>query len=93
MSKEKLTKAEIIESLHGKLNLNRNDIHEVIDAFFDELFVNITSLYRLDQTGAINGRIELGPLPKQSKILIVSIISSWVIIACYFVYLKTKNRS
>ena len=66
---------------------------EINDAFFDELFVNITSLYRLDQTGAINGKIELGPLPKQSKILIVSIISSWVIIACYFVYLKTKNRS
>lgn len=36
MSK-KLTKAEIIENLHGKLDLNRNDIHEVIDAFFDEL--------------------------------------------------------
>lgn len=37
MSKEKLTKAEIIENLHCKLNLNRNDIHEVIDAFFEEL--------------------------------------------------------
>jgi len=37
MSKEKLTKAEIIESLHGKLDMNRNDIHEVIDAFFEEL--------------------------------------------------------
>lgn len=37
MTKEKLTKAEIVESLHDKVNLNRTDIHEVIDAFFEEL--------------------------------------------------------
>lgn len=37
MSKEKLTKAVIIEHLHDKLNLSRNDIHEVVDSFFDEL--------------------------------------------------------
>ena len=35
--KEKLTKADIIENIHGDLNLNRNDIHEVLDAFFEEL--------------------------------------------------------
>lgn len=35
--KEKLTKADIIENIHGELNLNRNDIHEVLDAFFEEL--------------------------------------------------------
>lgn len=37
MSKEKLTKAVIIEHLHDKLNLNRNDIHEIVDAFFEEV--------------------------------------------------------
>lgn len=35
--KEKLTKADIIENLHSKLGLNRNDIHSVLDSFFDEL--------------------------------------------------------
>lgn len=35
--KEKFTKADIIENIHGELNLNRNDIHEVLDAFFEEL--------------------------------------------------------
>lgn len=34
---EKLTKAAIIESLHGKLGLNRNDIHAVIDELFEEI--------------------------------------------------------
>jgi len=37
MKKDKLTKAEIIESLHDQLGLNRNDIHEVIDSFFEEV--------------------------------------------------------
>ncbi|MCR5761444.1 MAG: integration host factor subunit beta [Sphaerochaetaceae bacterium] len=37
MSKSKLTKAAIIESLHEKLDLNRSDIHEVIDLFFEEV--------------------------------------------------------
>ena len=37
MQKEKLTKAEIIENLHDELGLNRNDIHEVIDSFFEEV--------------------------------------------------------
>ena len=33
---EKLTKAAIIESLHGKLGINRTDIHSVIDELFEE---------------------------------------------------------
>ncbi|MCQ2398392.1 MAG: integration host factor subunit beta [Sphaerochaetaceae bacterium] len=37
MNKTKLTKAEIIESIHDRLNLGRPDIHSVIDAVFDEI--------------------------------------------------------
>ncbi|MCR4676326.1 MAG: integration host factor subunit beta [Sphaerochaetaceae bacterium] len=37
MTKSKLTKAVIIENLHDKLDLNRSDIHEVIDCFFEEV--------------------------------------------------------
>ena len=33
----KLTKAEIIENIHGKLGIDRKDIHSVIDEFFDEV--------------------------------------------------------
>lgn len=35
--KAKLTKAVIIEHLHEKLGTNRNDIHEIVDAFFEEV--------------------------------------------------------
>ncbi len=37
MSKSKLTKAAIIESLHEKSSLERDSIHEVIDQFFEEV--------------------------------------------------------
>ncbi len=37
MSKSKLTKAAIIESLHEKSGLERDSIHEVIDQFFEEV--------------------------------------------------------
>ncbi len=46
MSDNKLTKAEIVENLHDKVNLNRMEIHEVIDALFDEL-----------KTGMKNGQV------------------------------------
>ena len=35
--KEKLTKAVIIENLHEKLGIERDDIHLVIDSFFEEI--------------------------------------------------------
>lgn len=35
--RQKLTKAEIIESLFERLDLNRKDIHRVIDELFIEL--------------------------------------------------------
>ena len=37
METRKLTKAEIIESIQQKLELNRPDIHKVIDEFFEEV--------------------------------------------------------
>lgn len=33
----KLTKAEIIESIYEKLGVNRKDIHNVLDGFFEEV--------------------------------------------------------
>ena len=33
----KLTKAEIIENIHDKLGVNRNDIHVIIDELFEEI--------------------------------------------------------
>ena len=37
MEKTKLTKAVIIEHLHDKLGINRSDIHQIVDEFFEEV--------------------------------------------------------
>ncbi len=37
MDRKKLTKAEIIDQIHEKLSVSRNEIHDVIDEFFEEL--------------------------------------------------------
>ena len=37
MEKTKLTKAVIIEHLHEKTAINRDDIHKIVDKFFDEV--------------------------------------------------------
>ncbi|MDZ7792486.1 MAG: HU family DNA-binding protein [Spirochaetia bacterium] len=37
MDRNKLTKAEIIDQIHEKLSVSRNEIHDVIDEFFEEL--------------------------------------------------------
>lgn len=37
MASKKLTKAEIIDSIQAKLDLNRSDIHRIIDEFFEEV--------------------------------------------------------
>ncbi|MFP4179663.1 MAG: HU family DNA-binding protein [Spirochaetaceae bacterium] len=37
MDEKKLTKAEIIDSIHAKLDLGRDEIHAVIDQLFEEL--------------------------------------------------------
>ncbi|MBT3276068.1 MAG: integration host factor subunit beta [Spirochaetales bacterium] len=33
----KLTKAEIIESIYERLGVNRRDIHNIVDEFFEEI--------------------------------------------------------
>lgn len=37
MNGNKLTKAEIIENIYDKLGVNRKDIHEIVDEFFEEV--------------------------------------------------------
>ena len=37
MSQNKLTKAEIIENIHERVDMNRKDVHAIIDELFEEL--------------------------------------------------------
>ena len=65
---------------------------EANDEFFDQLFDDINSLYKLDQTSSITSETDLGPLPSNSKFLIIGIVVIWIIIGCYFIYNKRRNH-
>ena len=68
---------------------------ETVDnAYLDKLFDSVTSLYRLDQSGAAQsvGKAELGPLPTASKTLLLSLAGCWLAIGAYGLITLIKKR-
>lgn len=68
----------------------------VDDAYFEKLYDDMKSLYRLDRvqamSGEAEGKDELGPLPAASKWLLGTLAAVWVLILVYFVLQRTKSR-
>lgn len=69
----------------------------VDEAFMEELFGDITSLYRLDQPGASgmpegSAKEDLGELPRTSVILLSSLAGVWVLIIVYFIVTAGRKR-
>lgn len=65
---------------------------DVNDEFIDNLYSDITSLYRLDQIGTSGLNADLGPLPVASKVLLISLVSVWVLIGAYVLKKKIKSN-
>ena len=65
----------------------------VDDAYLDDLFERVTSLYRLDQITPQAGTpgTDLGPMPAESKALLATLAVAWVCIIAYIIW--DKNRS
>lgn len=58
----------------------------VDDAFIDQLFADVTALYRLDQTDTLSsGAAELGELPIASAVLLTALAVTWIAIALYVI--------
>ena len=66
----------------------------VDEAFIDNLYQDVISLYRLDQTSAAgNGKAELGEMPKEAVWLIKALIAIWVFMGMYIITQKRyKNQ-
>ena len=64
----------------------------VDDAYLDQLFDDVTALYRLDQTAGMGGgsKEDLGPLPTASKALLITLGVTWILIGVY--YLRDRMR-
>ena len=67
---------------------------ETIDeAYFENLYAEVTALYRLDQLSASkNSRAELGPMPLESKVLLATLGVVWIGIGAYFSVNLVKKR-
>ena len=64
----------------------------VDDAYLDELFTEVSALYRLDQITASDGKAELGPLPAASKALLTALALCWLGMGIYALAQSRKNR-
>jgi multiple sugar transport system substrate-binding protein len=67
----------------------------VDDAYLDNLFTEVTALYRLDQTsmrdqGTEGGEKDMGPLPTASKALLITLGVTWVLIGAYYIRERMK---
>ena len=71
---------------------------ETVDsAYFDALYGDVSSLYRLDQLGGLNsaassGKADLGKLPRTSVILLSSLAGAWILIICYVIVQMVKKK-
>ena len=67
----------------------------VDDAFFEDLYSKMVSLYHLDSidTGdGIRDKTDLGPMPTASQVLIVSVLAIWLIIGAYLIINLIKSK-
>ena len=62
------------------------------DAFLEELFASVTSLYKLDQIEGGFAKTTLGKLPTESKLLLSSLGIVWLGIGSYFGVNTLKQR-
>ncbi len=64
----------------------------VDEAYIDELFKEVSALYRLDQTGSVGGKAPLGALPAASKALIAGLAICWIAMGVYVLLEKRKKK-
>ncbi len=64
----------------------------VDEAYMEALFSDVTSLYRLDQIGGVDGKAELGPLPDASRALLWGLAAVWLLIVAYVVQEAVKKK-
>ena len=64
---------------------------KVDDAYFEKLYADMNALYHLDQHSGTEGKRELGPLPKESKLLLGGLAAVWCGIFVYIAIRKNKK--
>ena len=68
----------------------------VDDAYFDKLYDDTASLYRLNQSSGRSGMTsggDLGPLPSGSRALLIGLVCVWVMLGAYAIAEAVKKKS
>ena len=69
---------------------------EINEAYFEKLFSDMTSLYRLNldgsQSGTVAGKAELGKLPQTAVILLSTLVVAWALMLFYVVSSRIKSK-
>ncbi len=72
-------------------SVRRNET--VDDAYFDKLYKDVASLYRLGQGGQASvGKTELGALPKTAVVLLTALAGVWILIVLYVALEALKKK-
>lgn len=80
---------QMIENVTKSMRRNQT----VDEAYMDTLFAEMTSLYRLDQIQVDgNWKMNLGPLPTQSVILLAALGVIWLMLGTFAVVKKKKSK-
>ena len=77
---------EVVKSVRRKKEIN--------EEYYNTLYADMTSLYRLDQieTASSGGRTEFGPLPSASVALLITLGAVWVLIILYVLSDALKKK-
>ena len=65
---------------------------EVNEEYMEDLYGEVSALYRLDQISASAGKVSLGPLPAASKALLITLAACWTGMGAYVVVDKKKKK-
>jgi multiple sugar transport system substrate-binding protein len=79
---------ELIESVNKSVRRKET----IDDKYFEKLFADVSSLYRLDQGLGMSGKQDLGPLPPTSIGLIAVLGGAWLVIGVSYVAGLVKER-
>lgn len=78
----------LIESVTKSVRRNQT----VDDAYIQSLYSDTVALYHLDQTSAMGGKQDLGPLPPTALALLGALVLAWVGILACVVVRRVRDR-
>ena len=66
----------------------------VDEEYMQNLYKEVSALYRLDQTGSVSGKVKLGKMPAASAVLIAVLAVAWATMAGFaiFGYIRKKKE-